>query len=147
MYVKMKHGSYGHRVKTPDGHIHVVGKTRDDPPFEVDEETGAYLLGLGVATAAEPPEVSGVGSDIPEGKAARRGAESATDDPGFLDEEQLQSMTLKDLKALAQDMELEFPANITKKALVELIASQEVLVPAEAPDDMPPVFDPGEAIS
>lgn len=147
MYVKMKNGSYGHRVKTPDGHIHVVGKTRDDPPFEVDEETGAYLLELGVATAAEPPEDSGPSLDMPGENAAQNGAESVTDVPGFLDEDRLQSMTLKDLKTLAQDMELEFPANIAKKKLVELIASQEVFAPAEDPDDMPPVFDPGEAIS
>lgn len=49
-----------------------------------------------------------------------------------LDEEQLREMTVKDLKAMAADMDLTYDKNAKKEDLVALIAAEIVQIPPEA---------------
>jgi len=57
-----------------------------------------------------------------EGEQGEPGAEA------HLDPEDLESMTVTQLKKLAGDMELEAPERATKKQLIELIAKESVMV-------------------
>lgn len=133
MLIKMTNGSFGYREKTPEGYsLHVVGKTRLDPPFEVDEEVGNDLIARGVAVRVDGPQEAPAQAAPPEGMI------EATMDGG-----QFEDMTVAELKKLAVEMGLDV-SGIRKKAdLIDLITSEIVYVDEE---DGPPELTDGDLV-
>lgn len=145
MLVRMINGTFGYREKTPEGYSsHVICKSRVDPPFEVDEETGNYLLSRGVAelvdtSPAEDASAPSVDVESAGGSSTPPDAENDAQDAetAHLDEEQLLTMTNAELKKLAEDMGLDASKCRNKAAYVALIAGADVEI-EEDDDELPP---------
>ena len=133
MLIKMSNGSFGYREKTPEGYsLHVVGKTRLDPPFEVDEEVGNDLIARGVAVRVDVPQ------EAPAQAAPPKGMTDA-----HLDGGQFEAMTVAELKELAGEMGLDV-SGIRKKAdLIDRITAETVYVDG---DDGPPELTDGDLV-
>ena len=134
MLVEILCGGYGCRTKTG---IHTVMRGEQ---CEVSESEARRLIGLGVAkcafsapTAPEtaPADVPATaeGNDTPAAEASQNGSEAA-----HLDRDQLQSMTVAELKKLAADMGIETKQLKTKDELVEAICAEDVAPGDECTD-------------
>jgi len=137
MLVEILCGGYGCRTKTG---IHTAMRGEQ---CEVSESEARRLIGLGVAKspyitdrgtanalAATPATAEG-GNDTPADETRQSGAETA-----HLDPNQLQDMTVAELKKLAADMGIETKQLKTKDELVEAICAEDV-VPGDESTETP----------
>ena len=153
MLVKMINGTFGYREKTPEGYsMFVTCKSRVDPPFEVDEEVGLDLIDRGVAVSVESdmaaPDLTASGSETanPDNAQGTEGEDPAANGidpdpeagmiPAYLDGADLETMTVAQLKALAEEMGLSTGGTRKKADLIDLITSETVYVDEE--EDGPP---------
>lgn len=136
MIVEILCGGYGCPTKTG---VHTVAHGER---CEISDAEAARLIGLGVAkcafsapTAPEtaPADVPATaeGNDTPAAEASQNGSEAA-----HLDPDQLQSMTVAELKKLAADMGIETKQLKTKDELVEAICAEDV-VPGDESTEAP----------
>ena len=136
MLVEILCGGYGCRTKTG---IHTVMRGEQ---CEVSDAEAARLIGLGVAkcafsapTAPEtaPADVPATaeGNDTPTAETQQGGSGTA-----HLDPNQLQDMTVAELKKLAADMGIETKQLKTKDELVEAICAEDV-VPGDESTETP----------
>lgn len=111
----------------------VQPKTVNDAPFELAAEQEARLVGLGVAEYAGAPT-------------------AAVEEPveevmGYLDSEQLERMTVAELREIAEKMGLDTSKMRKKADIVEAIAHEEVTAGEIVEDgDELPTFDAAEAV-
>lgn len=136
MLVEILCGGYGCRTKTG---IHTVMRGEQ---CEVSESEARRLIGLGVAkspyitdrgtasTLAAAPAAA-EGNDTPTAETQQGGSETANLDPN-----QLQDMTVAELKKLAADMGIETKQLKTKDELVEAICAEDV-VPGDESTETP----------
>ena len=134
MIVEILCGGYGCPTKTG---VHTVAHGER---CEVSDAEAARLIGLGVApyitdrgtasTLAAAPATA-EGNDTPAAEASQNGSEAA-----HLDPDQLQSMTVAELKKLAADMGIETKQLKTKDELVEAICAEDV-VPGDESTETP----------
>ena len=124
MLVEILCGGYGCRTKTG---IHTVMRGEQ---CEVSESEARRLIGLGVAKS---PYITATaeGNDTPADETRQSGAETA-----HLDPNQLQDMTVAELKKLAADMGIETKQLKTKDELVEAICAEDV-VPGDESTETP----------
>lgn len=154
MKIRIINGTFGLREKLPDGSwsISVHAKTRQDPPFEVDEELGIRLISEGIAEAAEPAAIPDVATGLPDAEENAEGgtlsdAESGAEgieEPDGEDEPDLESLNYTALRMMALDMGIDTKPLRSKNALIAAIAAFD----AEAEDDgeQPPALDADELI-
>ena len=140
MLVCVKNGTLGYS----DGSI-VTVKHRGDPPFELEDGEAQRLIDMGAvveATAGHPAPVAtppgddpdpASGKNLSDGENAPEGQETARLDP-----DQLQSMTLAELKKLAEDMGLDASELRKKSDVIDLITAEDVYAveDGEAPPDL-----------
>ena len=136
MLVEILCGGYGCRTKTG---IHTVMRGEQ---CEVSESEARRLIGLGVAkspyitdrgtasTLAAAPATA-EGNDTPTAETQQGGSGTA-----HLDPNQLQDMTVAELKKLAADMGIETKQLKTKDELVEAICAEDV-VPGDESTETP----------
>lgn len=117
--IKIIKGTYGYQVADSKGKVlRVEPKTSKDEPFALSAEQEARLVRLGVAEYVGAP------------------VEDATEGIDF------DKLTVKELRALAEEKGIEVPANAKKNDIILLF-----LEPEEAEEDEEvPVFDPAEAV-
>ena len=140
MLVCVKNGTLGYSEGTA-----VTVKHRGDPPFELEDGEAQRLIDMGavvkaiewhpmpVAMPLGDDSASDPGKNLDDGETAAEGQETA-----HLDPDQLQSMTLAELKKLAEDMGLD-ASDLRKKAnVIDLITAEDVDVvdDGEAPPDL-----------
>lgn len=136
MLVEILCGGYGCRTKTG---IHTVMRGEQ---CEVSESEARRLIGLGVAkspyitdrttaNALAATPATAEGNDTPADETRQSGAETA-----HLAPDQLQSMTVAELKKLAADMGIETKQLKTKDELVEAICAEDV-VPGDESTEAP----------
>ena len=124
--IKVTLGGCGVNIKDAHGKSRYVLKTPADGPFEVDDAQATYLVGQHVAKYVPEPQeaVPVVPSGDPEPKT------------GHLDPEQLETMTIEQLKNLAGDIGLDVTGCKEKADFVAAIAAVEVELGDEVdPDD------------
>lgn len=147
MLIRVINGTVGHRPKDKDGNpsVSVEEKRRGDPPFDVDPEVAKRLVESGIAKYAEETPAGAVatpfadelpsasGKDLPDGENAPEGQETAR-----LDHDQLQNMTVAQLRKLAEDMELDTATCKKKADYITLITAEDVdaVEDGEAPPDL-----------
>ena len=129
MIVEILCGGYGCRTKTG---IHTVMRGEQ---CEVSESEARRLIGLGVAkspyitdrgtasTLAAAPATA-EGNDTPAAEASQNGSEP----------NQLQDMTVAELKKLAADMGIDTKQLKTKDALIQAICAEDVVPGDECTD-------------
>ena len=134
MIVEILCGGYGCPTKTG---VHTVAHGER---CEVSDAEAARLIGLGVAkspyitdrgtasTLAAAPATA-EGNDTPTAEIQQGGSETA-----HLDPNQLQGMTVAELKKLAADMGIETKQLKTKDELVEAICAEDVVPGDECTD-------------
>lgn len=111
----------------------VQPKTVNDAPFELAAEQEARLVGLGVAEYVGTPAA-----------AVEETVEEVT---GYLDSEQLERMTVAELREIAEKMGLDTSKMRKKADIVEAIAHEEVTAGEIVEDgDELPTFDAAEAV-
>ncbi len=121
-------GSYG--MDNGRGGVTVVHRGHT---CEVEDGEASRLIDLGVATPAGDAPRSGPGKDPGHGGDAAEGEETAHPDLA-----RLQSMTLAELKKLAEDMDLD-ASDLRKKAdVIDLITAESVYAvdDGETPPDL-----------
>lgn len=134
MLVEILCGGYGCRTKTG---IHTVMRGEQ---CEVSESEARRLIGLGVAkspyitdrgtaNALAATPATAEGNDTPADETRQSGAETA-----HLDPNQLQDMTVAELKKLAADMGIETKQLKTKDALIQSICAEDVVPGDECVD-------------
>lgn len=134
MLVEILCGGYGCRTKTG---IHTVMRGEQ---CEVSESEARRLIGLGVAkspyitdrgTASHPCGGSGDcgRNDTPTAETQQGGSGTA-----HLDPNQLQDMTVAELKKLAADMGIDTKQLKTKDALIQAICAEDVVPGDECTD-------------
>ena len=122
-------------------------KDRNSDPFFVDEAEAENLTTLGVAEIVGTSVATPVNDDFNteamsntdeeengyngENEAKTEDDETGDTVSGHLDEEQLQSMTNKELKNLAEDMGIDTSKMKVKKDFIEAILELDVLVDDE----------------
>lgn len=147
MLIRVINGTVGHRPKDKNGNpsVFVEEKRRGDPPFDVDPEVAKRLVESGIAEYAEGTPTGAVatplggelssapGENLSDGENAPEGQETARLDP-----DQLQSMTLAELKKLAEDMGLDASELRKKSDVIDLITAEDVYAveDGEAPPDL-----------
>ncbi len=136
MLVKMTNGSFCLKEKMPDGSVHVAGKTRSDPPFEVDAELGAELISRGVAVEVQPDNRPPEPAPVPP--AQEDTADTETEE---VTEAQLRKMKKADLLAIAAQKGIDVDENTRNADIVDLIlaetgdeADSDELPPEPAPE-------------
>lgn len=128
MKIKITRGIYGKK----EGE-RIVEKTPHDPPFDIEEQEGERLVGLGVAAEMirrEPVQ------DIEEGMDPEQEEDENTgigEGEAHISKEQLVGMKINDLRRLAGEMGIERSGS--KEELAERIAG--IVVDLEDEDDMP----------
>ena len=145
--VKIKSGAYG--LNTGD---RVITKDRMSEPFELEDAEAKRLVSLGVAEIitegvatggngeeTNPPSVNP--SNDENGSNGEN--EGGNDIDGHLDAEQLEEMTIKELKALAEDMGIDTGKFKVKAEYIQAIVAVEVSAPSndengENPPDISP---------
>lgn len=145
--VKIKSGAYG--LNTGD---RVITKDRMSEPFELEDAEAKRLVSLGVAEIitegvatggngeeTNPPSVNP--SNDENGSNGEN--EGDNDIVGHLDAEQLEEMTIKELKALAEDMGIDTGKFKVKADYIQAIVAVEVSAPSndengENPPDISP---------
>ena len=134
MIVEILCGGYGCPTKTG---VHTVSRGER---CEVSDAEAARLIGLGVAkfafsaptapeTAPAEAPAAAESNDTPAAEASQNGSETA-----HLDPDQLQSMTVAELKKLAADMGIETKQLKTKDALIQAICAEDVVPGDECTD-------------
>lgn len=104
MLIKLLAGGCGYEKKMPDGSIIRGLKTPADGAFDCPEPTALRMIESGQAQALEPkPEVD-------SSQTASR----------------FSSLTLKELKRLADKAGLSYPARVTKADLIEALEDEDV---------------------
>ena len=130
--IKVTVGGCGIKYKDGNGVERHALKTPEDGPFECEIEQAKRLVALGVAEYASP-------MTIPVEDAAQSGdATQAEPVTGHLDAEQLEGMTNKALKALAEEMGLDVSKCTKKAEYIAAITAAEVEADDEDEDnDLP----------
>lgn len=145
--VKIKSGTYG--LNTGD---RVIPKDRMSEPFSLDDAEAKRLVSLGVAEIitegvatggngkeTNPPNVNP--SNDENGSNGEN--EGGNDIDGHLDAEQLGEMTIKELKALAEDMGIDTSKMKVKADYIQAIVAVEVSAPADDENgENPPDISP-----
>lgn len=145
--VKIKSGAYG--LNTGD---RVITKDRMSEPFSLDDAEAKRLVSLGVAEIitegvatggngeeTNPPSVNP--ADDENGSNGEN--EGGNDIDGHLDAEQLEEMTIKELKALAEDMGIDTGKFKVKADYIQAIVAVEVSAPADDENgENPPDISP-----
>lgn len=141
MLVKIISGTYGHRVGSK-----IEPKDKNSKPFELDDSEAKRIVALGVAeivtggvaTPEKPQNASGTNSNPPENENGSNSEnEGGNDKPFNLDAEQLDGMTIKELKKLAEDMGIDTSKMKKKADYITAICEVEIGVDdGEAPPDL-----------
>ena len=145
--VKIKSGAYG--LNTGD---RVITKDRMSEPFELEDAEAKRLVSLGVAeiitegvaTGGNGEETNPPSVNLSNDENGSNGEnEGGNDIDGHLDAEQLEEMTIKELKALAEDMGIDTGKFKVKAEYIQAIVAVEVSAPAddengETPPDISP---------
>lgn len=153
MRIRIRNGTFGYREKLPDGSysVSVLAKTPQDPPFEVDTETGKWLIINGIAEAADCAGDPDVATALPGAEAEAEGsdpadAENAPAGKGAPEggPDGLDGMSFQELKALAEELGLGTKSLRSKAALAAAIRAAD----EEAEDDGEelPALDAGDRI-
>ena len=145
--VKIKSGAYGRN--TGD---RVITKDRMSEPFELEDAEAKRLVSLGVAeiitegvaTGGNGEETNPPSVNLSNDENGSNGEnEGGNDIDGHLDAEQLEEMTIKELKALAEDMGIDTGKFKVKAEYIQAIVAVEVSAPSndengENPPDISP---------
>ena len=145
--VKIKSGAYG--LNTGD---RVITKDRMSEPFELEDAEAKRLVSLGVAeiitegvaTGGNGEETNPPSVNLSNDENGSNGEnEGGNDIDGHLDAEQLEEMTIKELKALAEDMGIDTGKFKVKAEYIQAIVAVEVSAPSndengENPPDISP---------
>ncbi len=120
MKIKMLYGTYGYRK--PDGVMEA--KDASSPPFEVREEDGERLVGMGYAEPAGKGMQPGEEAITPYTAGGWEGTpmEGGIDSPP--DRERLELMVKRDLEKLAKEMGL--PYSGTREEIITRIYNAEM---------------------
>lgn len=121
--IKVTLGGVGVKYTDVHGHARYVLKTREDAPFECDDKLAESYVRQGVAEYVVKPQIEDAQQDdatsgVPSGDSGKM--------TGHLDPEELESMTVENLKKLAADMDLDVSACKKKADYVNAIAAVEV---------------------
>ena len=132
------HGNARHALKTPE-----------NGPFECDDALAARLVSLGVAEYVNELGWKAVSNPTPQigeqQKEQTDGVQETEDDTAHLDAEQLNTMTIEQLKGLAADMDVDVTGCKKKADYIAAIVAVEVELGDEIDDDELPnlnVADP-----
>lgn len=133
--VKIISGTYGCNIKG-----RIVPKDRMSEPFELENAEAERLVSLGVAEIitegvatggngeeTNPPSVNP--SNDENGENGENEGDMEID--GHLDAEQLREMTVKELKALAEDMGIDTAKFKVKEEYVQAIVAVEISAPVD----------------
>lgn len=145
--VKIISGTYGCKIKG-----RIVPKDLTSEPFELENAEAERLVSLGVAEIitegvatggngeeTNPPSVNP--ADDENGSNGEN--EGENDITGHLDAEQLKEMTIKELKALAEDMGIDTGKFKVKDDYIQAIVAVEVSAPADDENgENPPDISP-----
>lgn len=145
--VKIISGTYGCKIKG-----RIVPKDLTSEPFELEDAEAKRLVSLGVAEIitegvatggngkeTNPPSVNP--SNDENGSNGEN--EGENDITGHLDAEQLEEMTIKELKALATDMGIDTGKFKVKADYIQAIVAVEVSAPADEENgENPPDISP-----
>lgn len=145
--VKIISGTYGCKIKG-----RIVPKDLTSEPFELEDAEAERLVSLGVAEIitegvatggngkeTNPPSVNP--TDDENGSNGEN--EGGNDITGHLDAEQLEEMTIKELKALAEDMGIDTGKFKVKAEYIQAIVAVEVSAPADDENgENPPDISP-----
>jgi len=143
MKVKIISGTYGHKVGK-----YIEPKDRQSEPFEVDDAEAKRIIALGiaemfvegVATSEKPQNESGANANPSEQENAAEGEnEGENTIEGNLDAKQLETLTIKELKKLADDMGIDTSKMKVKADYINAIVAETVEAPVddgEAPPDL-----------
>lgn len=145
--VKIISGTYGCKIKG-----RIVPKDFTSEPFELEDAEAKRLVSLGVAEIitegvatggngkeTNPPSVNP--SNDENGSNGEN--EGENDITGHLDAEQLEEMTIKELKALATDMGIDTGKFKVKADYIQAIVAVEVSAPADEENgENPPDISP-----
>lgn len=142
--IKIIQGVYGY----VDKHGFVRPKDCNSEPFETSPEQEARLVKLGVAEYVGEPEKAEPVNEPAQAQISEIGEEAA-----HLDPEQLKELTNAELKAMAEDMDIDTAKLKTKAQLIESITAVDVVPgPDEGSEgveddgEAPPTFDAAEAV-
>ena len=145
--VKIKSGAYG--LNTGD---RVITKDRMSEPFPLEDAEAKRLVSLGVAEIiTEGVATGGNGEETtppsvnPSNDENGSNGENKGDNDivGHLDAEQLEEMTIKELKALAEDMGIDTGKYKVKADYIQAIVAVEVSAPADDENgENPPDISP-----
>lgn len=144
MLIRVVNGTFGLRTRNENGEYSasVQIKTRLDPPFEVEDSEAERLIASGNVEAVPLSDVATplcdeaepeAGKNLPEGENAAEDQAEA-----HLDPDQLEGLTVAQLKVMAFDMGLDISGCKKKADLVALIAAEAVdaVEDGEAPPDL-----------
>jgi hypothetical protein len=132
--IKITHGGCGIKYTDANGNPRHALKTPEHGPFECDAAQAGRLVSLGVAEYVQQSKAAAPAND------AAQDPETQDDGTitGHLATEQLESMTVEQLKNLAGDLGIDVTGCKKKAELVEAIAAVEVEAGGEVdPDDLP----------
>lgn len=142
--IKIVKGVYGY----VDKHGFVRPKDCNSKPFETSPEQEARLVKLGVAEYVDEPEKAEPVNEPTQVQSPEIGEEAA-----HLDPDQLKELTNAELKAMAEDMDIDTAKLKAKAQLIEAITAVDVVPgPDEGGEEMeddgeaPPTFDAAEAV-
>jgi len=127
MLILITNGTYGHTPTLPNGKKsqYIVPVSRKTGPVDVDPDEAARLVEAGVAEYVTDELVT----ETETAPAEEESTEKTV--TGHLDGTDLETMTVNDLKALANDMGID-TSKLKKKAdLIEAISAVEISAPAE----------------
>lgn len=134
-------GGLGVKFTDAAGNSRFMLKTPADKPFECEDTLAAHFVELGVAEYAEPEHVYAEAIIIPDNAQEVAEAKKAGATIGHIDPKELESMTIEQLKNLADDMSIDVAGCKKKADYVAAIAAIEVVVPEDAivdgEDDLP----------
>lgn len=142
--IKIVNGVYGY----VDKHGFVRPKDCNSEPFETSPEQEARLVEAKVATYVDNPVNVPAVNEPAQAQSSKNDEETARLDP-----EQLKELTNAELKAMAEDMDIDTAKLKTKAQLIEAITAVDVVPgPDEDSEEMeddgeaPPAFDAAEAV-
>lgn len=138
--IKVTRGTCGIRYTDANGRTRSASKTTADGVFECDDKVAARFVGLGVAAYADK-EAAALEEPVADPDQEAEGetdqeTSGETETAAHLDAEQLSTMTIKELAALAADMGVDVSGCKKKDDYVAAIAAVEV-TPGDAEDDLP----------
>ena len=136
--IRVTVGGCGVSYTAQNGQTQHKLRTADDGVFECPDDQAARLVGLHVAEYAAP--VSTKQEDTMPPAAGSEGTENEDEGTvkGYLDPEQLATMTIEQLKKLAEDMEVDVSSCKKKADYVTAISAVEVEAGGIEDGDKPP---------